>query len=119
MGLALIASIHDGYILAWPVTPGTEKAYAPALVVDHPCLGNPLHLWPTRETGISMGLLGEKVRHIFGAPMIAAISHGIDTSSPVPFQFANGSAVDAENRDADAAMVSHWADLCFLEPAAA
>lgn len=112
-GRALIAAIKDGFALVWPVTTPREPVFAPALTLDrdHPC--RRLQLWPTRETGIDLRLLGQKEDVLMCHKRVVEIGHAIDNGDNPGLKSATGSVDDPNNMAANLAMIDHWADLCF------
>ena len=111
LGYILIARAFDGYVLGWPVTRTRETSYAPGLLIDSSPLGEPITLWPTRETGLGTHLLDTRNGALLTPSQVRAIAWAIDDGKAPPLPT---SAVETDDEQ-DALMVEHWADLCFHE----
>ncbi|QBJ96394.1 hypothetical protein ERC79_10760 [Rhodococcus sp. ABRD24] len=112
-GLAVIAAVKGGYVLAWPVTLPGEASFAPGLVIDESPLEVPVTVWATRETGIGNHLLDRSLGRLIAPERIRPISWALDDDADPGLSFAPGSAQDVENTDADRLMIDHWTELCF------
>lgn len=112
-GLAAVAAVKRGYILAWPATLSGEPSFAPGLVLSDSPLGLGLTLWPTRETGIGWHLLDRPFGRLLDPSRVQPIAWAMDDGRTPGLPLAGGSAVDPANQRDDEAMVEHWARLCF------
>jgi len=110
LGAALAAAVHEGYILAWPVTFGEPVAYRPALVIDNvPYVGS-AHLWPTRETGIGMHLLDRPLGHLMETTRVRAIWEALRERRDPGLAFA---PLSPNQESVTEAMVDQWTAMCF------
>lgn len=113
VGLALIAAVKRGFVLAWPVTLPGEASFSPGLVISDSPLGVPVTLWATRETGIGHHLLDRSLGQLLAPDQIRPLALALDDGAEPGFIFASGSASENENVEADRLMVDHWTELCF------
>lgn len=113
VGLALIASAREDFVLAWPVTLPGEASFSPGRVVEVSPLGIPVTLWPTRETGIGTHLLDRSLGRLLETGVVQSVMRALDDDKELQLVAAPGSARDAQNVAADRALVEHWTDLCF------
>lgn len=113
VGLALIASAREDFVLAWPVTLLDQSSFAPGRVVDRSPLRVPVTLWPTRETGIGTHLLDRSLGQLLEAEDVRSVMRALDDDEEPPLAAAPGRARDAANLAADRALVEHWTELCF------
>src|SRR5665647_862552 len=80
-GLALIAAVKEGFVLAWPVTLPDAPAFAPALVLEPNPLVHPLFVWPTRETGVGLHLLDQSLGALLRPTRISQIAAAMDAGT--------------------------------------
>lgn len=113
VGLALIASAREDFVLAWPVSLPGEASFAPGRVVDQSPLDVPVTLWPTRETGIGLHLLDRSLGRLLDVEFMRSVMRALDDESEPPLRAAAGSADDPRNSAADRALIEHWTELCF------
>ncbi|UPW15026.1 hypothetical protein M0655_05410 [Gordonia amicalis] len=114
VGLALIASARDDFVLVWPVTLHDENSFAPGRIVDHSPLGVPVTLWPTRETGIGIHLLDRSLGRLLESEEVRSVMRALDgDDAESPLAAAPGTARDADNVAADRRLVEYWTELCF------
>ncbi len=113
LGLALIAAVKQGYVLAWPVTLAGEPRYAPALVVEDSPLGASLAVWPSREVGLGNHLLHRSLGPMIGADRIQPIAWAMEDGADPGLPFAEGAANDEANRAHDEQFLARWSDICF------
>lgn len=113
LGLVCVSAVKDDYILGWPVTLPDEPGFSPALVLKANPLGMALYLWPSRETGLGMHLLHAPLGHLIEPRRIQPIAWAFEDGEDPGIPFANGSASQAVNEAADAAMTANWERLCF------
>ena len=113
VGLALIASAREDFVLAWPVSLPGEASFAPGRVVDQSPLDVPVTLWPTRETGIGLHLLDRSLGRLLDVEFMRSVMRALDDESEPPLPAAAGSADDPRNSAADRALIEHWTELCL------
>lgn len=113
LGLACIAEVMDGYVLAWPVTTPDEPAFAPALDIASTILGHGLFVWPTRETGLGSHLLDRSLGKLLSEKSINPLAISARLGEPSQYPYAAETGDSGQNTDADEVMVDHWAALCF------
>lgn len=78
VGHAVISAVKDGYVLVWPVTLPGEPAFAPGLTISPSPLGEPVVVWPTRETGIGLYLLDRSLGRLLDQQRLREISDALD-----------------------------------------
>lgn len=111
--LAVISAVAPSFVLVWPVSLPDAPSFPPAVVVADTPLGVPLHLWPTRETGIGLHLLHRRFGSVLTARTMHLVSDELDVgeSSLLPLAAPN---IEAEAIEAASdALVDRWEAICF------
>jgi len=117
LGLGVIASRHDSFVLVWPVSLPGEPVAPPAVQVDDTPLGRPLFAWPSRETGVSDALLHRRLGALLDPAVMDATADAFDdgTTPPLPFapapQPQDADAADAYSRQ----LVDTWERICLTQ----
>lgn len=113
VGLALIASAREDFVLVWPVTFPDETSFTPGRVISQSPLDIPLTVWPTRETGIGVHLLDRSLGQLLEPELVRTVMRALDGDEDPPLAAASGSAHEEKNQAADRALIEHWTELCF------
>lgn len=111
--LAVISAVTPSFVLVWPVTLPSVPSFPPAVVAAENPLGVPLHLWPTRETGIGLHLLHRRFGSVLTARTMRLVGDELDIgeSSLLPLAALNVEAAAIEA--ASDALVDRWEAICL------
>lgn len=111
--LAVISAVAPTFVLVWPASLPDAPSFPPAVVATETPLGLPLHLWPTRETGIGLHLLHRRFGSFLTARTMGLVSDELDVgeSSVLPLASPNVEAANVEA--ASDALVDRWEAICF------
>jgi hypothetical protein len=111
--LAVISAVAPTFVLVWPVSLPDAPSFPPAVVVAETPLGVPLHLWPTRETGIGLHLLHRRFGSVLTARTMRLVSDELDVGKSSLLSLAAPN-VEAEAIEAESdALVERWEAICF------
>lgn len=108
---AVVAQVHEGFVVAWPLTDATHPAYAPSLLVDdeHQSLGTAV--WPTRPTGIGNHLLGSRLGILLDEEAIATLTDQMeDPEAELTILPLGVAPYDSE---ADERLLDEWTAYCL------
>lgn len=108
---AVVAQVHDGFVVVWPLTEAAHPAYAPGLLVDdeHQSLGSAV--WPSRPTGIGNHLLGGRLGTLLDENAIGAITNQMeDPEAELTILPLGDAPYDAE---ADERLLDEWTTYCL------
>ncbi|QGH69779.1 hypothetical protein [Pseudactinotalea sp. HY158] len=117
LGLGVIASRHDGFVLVWPVSLPGDPVAPPAVQVDDTPLGVPLFPWPSRETGIGDALLHRRLGPLLAPEAMGATADAFEDGTPPPLPFAptpppqGADAADTYSRQ----LIDTWERICFIQ----
>lgn len=112
-GHALVAAVKDNYILGWPVTLSGEPSFSPGMLFRD-ARGDTVTVWPTRETGLGLHLLGQPLGPLLDVKTIRGIAASLDdgeTPSGLLAPPIEETGADVDNWSTQ--MTDHWAALCF------
>ncbi|RRD24454.1 hypothetical protein [Actinomyces bowdenii] len=108
---AVVAQVHEGFVVAWPLTDATHPAYAPSLLVDdeHQPLGTAV--WPTRPTGIGNHLLGSRIGTLLDEETVEILTDQMeDPEAELTILPLGVAPYDSE---ADERLLDEWTEYCF------
>jgi len=117
LGLGVIASRHDSFVLVWPVSLPGDPVSPPAVQIAQTPLGVELHAWPTRETGVNDALLHRRLGPLLDPEVMDTTADAMDDGDSPPLPFAPTPSPDL----AEAAytyslqMVDVWERICFIQ----
>jgi|GEM_PF-1481024 len=117
LGLALVAVVADGYALVWPVSGPADPVSRPAVRATGPD-GEPVFLWPSRETGVDPALLRHRLGRVLDPETVAALADAIDDGTQPPLPFAPDPAPEAAAAAQvySLALIERWARIGDLRP---
>lgn len=108
LGQIVVASVHDGFVLAWPVTYPPEPSYNPGIVHAE----SSATVWPSLETGIGTHLLHRQLGKLYTPQEIQNIATAIDTDHTNNLPWATRTHVTPENAADYEQKVGLWQGLC-------
>lgn len=112
-GHVLVAAVKDGFILGWPVTLPGEPSFSPGMLFKD-AHGTTLTVWPTRETGLGLHLLGYPLGQLLDVRTIRSIAAALDDGEVPEGVFAPPiEAGDLQVEGVPEQMTEHWGRLCF------
>lgn len=112
-GHVLVAAIKDGFILGWPVTLPGEPSFSPGLLFQD-IHGEMLTVWPTKETGLGLHLLGQPLGQLLDVKTIRSIAASLDDgAAPEGVMAPPMQESDVRAEKMLAQMTKHWVSLCF------
>lgn len=117
LGLGVIASRHDGFILVWPVSMPDDPVAPPAVQVDDTPLDVRLFPWPSRETGVGDALLHRRLGQLLAPEVMDAIAEAFEDGTHPPLPFApipppqGASVADTYSRQ----LVDTWERICLTQ----
>lgn len=108
---AVVAQVHEGFIVAWPLTDATHPAYAPSLLVndEHRSLGTAV--WPSRPTGIGNHLLGSRLGTLLNENAIEAITDQMEDPEAELTILPLGDA--PYDHEVDENLLNEWTAFCL------
>lgn len=114
VGYAVISSVHESFVLAWPAEIDEANSFFPGILVEVEDQDGPVTVWPTRETGIGNHLLDHKIGQAIRPSQIAPVSAALEEGRESTFPFAARRNEDLNRETFDNRMLEHWQELCFL-----
>lgn len=114
IGNAVIASVHESFVLAWPAEIDPTNSFFPGILVEVENYNSPITVWPTRETGIGSHLLDRSLGRALQTSQIASVSAALEAGLEPVFPFAAQLTEDLSQEAFDNRMLEHWQELCFL-----
>lgn len=111
LGRAVVAQVHEGFVVAWPLTDSTHPAYAPSVRVDdeHQSLG--AAVWPSRPTGIGNHLLGSRLGTLLNEEAVGMLIDQMEDPEAEMTVLPLGDA--PYDSEADECLLDEWAEYCF------
>ena len=113
LGLAIVSGVAPSFVLVWPVTLPGEPSFPAAIEIPATPLGQPLNVWPSRETGIGMHLLHRRFGQAISERMMAATASALEGDGEMPLSFASPNVDEPEREAASDAMVDRWESICL------
>lgn len=114
LALGLVARTAPSFVTCWPVTFADEPVFAPAVRIDSP-LGVPVHVWPTRETGLGIHMLHRCFGSAMSVKTMVLIANAMDdepaAEMPMPLadHTVSGDAAEAASDE----MLENWEQICL------
>ncbi len=115
LALGMVSSVHDGFVLVWPVSLPGDPVSRPAVTVTDTPLGVDLHVWPSRETGVGIELLHRRLGSMLDQQTIAATADAFDDGEPPPLPFADEPTDEQVARDYSLDMIEAWESICLRQ----
>lgn len=112
LGLAILSSVSETYVLGWPVTLDGASASSPSIPVDSP-LGLEVATWPTRLTGFGKHLLHRRLGSLISPETVSEVEVALESECSPPIDFAPPPSDLSESFRTGERMIVQWADICF------
>lgn len=108
---AVVAQVHEGFVVVWPLTDSTHPVYAPSVRVDdkHRSLG--AAVWPSRPTGIGNHLLGNRLGTLLNEEAVGTMVDQMEDPETEMTVLPLGDA--PYDSEADERLLDEWTAYCF------